>query len=355
MKNAKPKIGWLCAFAPEEIAMAAGLLPVRLSGGDESTAVADAYIYANLCPYVKSVLALGLNGKAKHLDGLIFARSCDGMRRMYDVWRSYVGTRFVYMLEVPKNRDEAAVGYFASQLLKFARALEQEFGKEITLELLNKAIKITNQVRKLMQYIYQVQHKIPLPLPGSEVFRLGLEGMQTDKKYFIAKLKRYYSDAKSLIEPRRKEDKARVLVMGNVMDRTDLFQLIEAAGADIAVADLCTALRYFEHPVDEDSDDPYLALARRYLGKVRCARMTGLNERLADVKERVKAYAVDGVVYTSVKFCDQHLADAPYFVEKLKDEGVAVLFLENDYTWGNIGQLKTRVEAFVEMLDSRRR
>jgi benzoyl-CoA reductase/2-hydroxyglutaryl-CoA dehydratase subunit BcrC/BadD/HgdB len=355
MKNAKPKIGWLCAFAPEEIAMAAGLLPMRLGGGGESTAVADAYIYSNLCPYVKSILALGLNGKAKHLDGIVFVRSCDGMRRLCDVWRSYIGTRFVYMLEVPKNRDEAAVEYFASQLRKFARALGQEFGKEITLESLNQAIKITNQVRRLMQRIYHIQRNLPLPLSGSEVFQLGLEGMHTEKKSFVAKLKRYYSDAKSSVKPHGKEGKARVLVSGNVVDRPDLFNIIEAAGADVAAADLCTALRYFERTVDEDSDDPYLALARRYLGKLRCARMTGLNERLAEVKELVKTYAVDGVVYTSVKFCDQHLADAPYFVDKLKDEGVAVLFLENDYTWADSGQLRTRVEAFVEMLGDRRR
>ena len=335
--------------------MAAGLFPIRLSGGGEATAMADAYIYSNLCPYAKSILALGINGKAKHLDGMVFVRSCDAMRRMYDVWRSYVDTRFVYMLEVPKNKDEAAVEYYASQLRKFAHALEQEFGREITLESLNHAIKITNQVRALMQRIYRIQRKLPLPLSGSEVFQLGLEGMHTDKKSFVAKLKKYYSDAKSLTKSHSKASKARLLVSGNVVDRPDLFNIIEAAGADVAAADLCTALRYFKHQVDEDSGDPYMALACRYLGKLRCARMTGLNERLAEVKELVKIYAIDGVVYTSVKFCDQHLYDAPYFVEKLKDEGLSVLFLENDYTWENIGQLRLRVEAFVEMLDSRRK
>jgi benzoyl-CoA reductase subunit C len=355
MKNAQAKIGWLCSCVPEEIILAAGLLPTRLIGDGETAAVADAYIYANLCPYVKSILALGLKGKAEHLDGLVFARSCDGMRRMCDVWRSYVDTRFVYMLEVPKNTDEASVEYFASQLRRFARALEQEFGKEITPASLKKAIKTTNQVSRQMQHIYRMQRKLPLPLSGSEVFKLGLEGMQADKKSFIARSKKYYSDAKSVTGPHDKVSKARILITGNVIDRPDLFHIIEAAGADVVAADLCTALRYFEHPVDEDSDDLYLALARRYLDKPRCPRMTGLNERLAEVKELVKTYAVDGVIYTSVKFCDQHLADAPYFMEKLGDDGVRVLFLENDYTWGNTGQLRTRVEAFIEMLDNRRR
>jgi benzoyl-CoA reductase/2-hydroxyglutaryl-CoA dehydratase subunit BcrC/BadD/HgdB len=355
MKNAQSQIGCLCSFTPEEIVMAAGLFPLRLSGQGEVTTAADAYIYSNLCPYVKSILALGINGKDEDLDGLVFVRSCDGMRRMYDVWRSYVGTRFTYMLEVPKNRDEAAVEYYASQLRKFASALEQEFGVKITTTSLNHAVKTANQVRRLMQDIYQVQRNIPLPLPGSQVFQLGLEGMKTEKESFIAKLKKYYGKAKSQIKQRGEKSKVRVLISGNVVDRPELFYLIEAAGAEVAAADLCTAMRYFDHLVEENSDDPYLALAQRYLGKLRCARMTGLAEHLVELKELIKTYAVDGVVYTSVKFCDQHLADAPYFAEKVRDEGVPVLFLENDYTWGNIGQLKTRVEAFIEMLDSGRR
>jgi len=335
--------------------MAAGLLPLRLSGQGEAATVADAYIYSNLCPYVRSILALGINGKANGLDGLVFVRSCDGMRRMYDLWRSYVGTRFTYMLEVPKNRDGTAMEYYASQLRKFASALEQEFGVKITTASLNQAVKTANQVRKLMQQIYKLQRGVPLPLPGSEVFQLGLEGMRMDKESFVAKLKKYYSKAKSQVKQRGGKGKVRVLISGNVVDRPELFNLIEAAGADVAAADLCTAMRYFDYPVEENSDDPYLALAQRYLGKLRCARITGLAEHFAELKELVKTYAVDGVVYTSVKFCDQHLYDAPYLMEKLKDDRIPVLFLENDYTWGNIGQLKTRVEAFVEMLDSGRR
>lgn len=355
MKNARYRIGWLCSFVPEEIVMAAGLLPLRLSGQGEATTLADAYIYSNLCPYVRSILALGINGKAKNLDGLVFVRSCDGMRRMYDVWRSYVGTRFTYMLEVPKNRDEAAIEYYASQLRKFTSALEQEFGVKITAASLNQAVKTANQVRKLMQQIYKLQRDVPLPLPGSEVFQFGLEGMRMDKESFVGKLRKYYSKAKSQVKQCGGKGKVRVLISGNVVDRPELFYLIEAAGADVAATDLCTAMRYFDYLVEENSDDPYMALARRYLGKLRCARMTCLGEHLAELEELIKTYAVDGVVYTSVKFCDQHLFNASYFMEKLKGEGVPVLFLENDYTWGNIGQLKTRVEAFVEMLDSGRR
>jgi benzoyl-CoA reductase/2-hydroxyglutaryl-CoA dehydratase subunit BcrC/BadD/HgdB len=114
-------------------------------------------------------------------------------------------------------------------------------------------------------------------------------------------------------------------------------------------------MRHFDYLVEEDTKEPYLALARGYLNRPGCSRMAGLEERLAETMKLAKDYAVDGAVYTSVKFCDQHLSDAPYFAEKLKEAGIPMLFLENDYTWSTIGQLKTRVEAFIEMLDAGRR
>jgi len=349
------RVGWLCSYVPEEIIMAAGLLPVRVSGGGETVGQADAYLYPNICPFIKSVLAQGLDGQAKDLAGLVFVRSCDGMRRLYDVWETYVPTPFVYMLEVPKNKDGAAVDYFATQLRRLATALGQEFGEKMTDKSLNQAIKAANEARKLIQGIYQNQCSVALPLRGSEVFQLGLDGMRMGKDAFVKKLKEYRPPSGNQVPGKGQNGKARILVTGNVVDRPDLFQLIENGGADVVAADLCTAMRHFNFLVDEDEGDPYLALARSYLNRPGCARMTNLEERLADAMKLAKDYAVDGVVYTSVKFCDQHLSDAPYFAEKLKEAGIPMLFLENDYTWSAVGQLKTRVEAFIEMLDAGRR
>ncbi|MBM3175642.1 MAG: 2-hydroxyacyl-CoA dehydratase, partial [Chloroflexi bacterium] len=236
--NEAERVGWLCSYVPEEVIMAAGLLPVRVSGGGGTVGTADAYLYPNVCPFVKSVMALGLNGQTKDMSGLVFTRSCDGMRRLYDVWKAYVPTRFVYMLEVPKNRDGAAVAYFATQLRRFATVLGQEFGREITDRSLNQAIEAANQARRLMQGMYQTQRTIPLPFSGSEVFQLGLEGMGMAKDAFVKKLKEYRLPTANQTSGKGKDGKARILVMGNVVDRPDLFNLIENGGADVVAADL---------------------------------------------------------------------------------------------------------------------
>ncbi|MDY6857149.1 MAG: 2-hydroxyacyl-CoA dehydratase family protein [Thermodesulfobacteriota bacterium] len=83
--------------------------------------------------------------------------------------------------------------------------------------------------------------------------------------------------------------------------------------------------------------------------------MTGLEQRFQQVRDLVNDYAVDGVVYSVVKFCDQHLCDAAYFAEKLDAEGIPLLLLENEYSWRDIGQIRTRIEAFVEMLQEKER
>ncbi|MDY6857148.1 MAG: 2-hydroxyacyl-CoA dehydratase family protein [Thermodesulfobacteriota bacterium] len=259
-QNTAPQIGWLCSYVPQEILLVAGFNPTRLSIEKEAIIMADAYIYLNLCPYIKSVLDLGLLKKADHLDGMVFIGSCDAMRRLYDVWKSYVGTRFVYMIYMPKNRDEGATRYFGTQLRKFTCSLEDEFSVKISNESLNEAIRATNQNRKFMQKIYDLQKKCPLPIKGSKLFELVMDGMTTGKDAFYVKLKQYYDTAKILTSEQREKAGTRILVTGNVIDQVDLFKLIEGAGAEVPAIDTCTGIRHFETLADEDTKDPIDAL-----------------------------------------------------------------------------------------------
>ena len=144
----------------------------------------------------------------------------------------------------------------------------------------------------------------------------------------------------------------RILISGNVMDRPDLFHMLESAGADLPIADLCTAFRHFARDVDEGNNDPYLALAQAYLGEPQCSRTAGPAQRISQIKKLIDTYRIDGVLLTSVKFCDFQLYDAPYLVKNLQEAGTPAMFLENDYTFSSADQMKVRVEAFVEMLET---
>jgi len=348
------RIGYFCPLVPEEIIMAAGLQPVRMAGEAESTSAADGHLYHNLCPYIKNVMSTGLDRGAKHLDGVVFARSCDGMRRMFDAWRTYIDTRFIYMLEVPKNTDEPALKYYASQLKDFASAIGQAFDVTIDDAALRAAIKQAGKFRQAAQDIFALQRSKPLPVKGSDLFAVSARASTQDKDAALKEIKKLSSAAGKAKPEKAGSRRPRILISGNMMDRPDLFELLEAAGADVPVADLCTDLRYFSRQADGTAGDPYLALARAYLGEPHCSRTASPIERTVEIQKLIRDYSIDGVLLTSLKFCDLHLYDAPYITETLKNAGIPVLFLENDYTFTNKGQLKVRIEAFIEVLNEKR-
>ena len=350
MPGAFNSIGYFCSLVPVEIITAAGLRPVRVKGKAETTAAADAHMYPNMCPYVKSLFTDGLDSGGSACDGVVFSRSCDCMRRLYDAWKAYVPNDFVYMLEAPKNCDDLAVEYFASQLRIFAQKLEEKSGVEVKEGALSEAVKAANHTRKMMRELYAAQSKSPLPVMGSELFKLGLEVISGNGQDIAARLKSVHKNIEKQAGPGPRGKKPRVLVSGNVMDKPGLFEIIEGAGAEVPVADLCTASRHFERTVDEDAPDIYRALATAYLGEPRCSRTATPAEIYARLSRKVKEYAIDGVLLTSLKYCDQQLNDIPYLLQKFTKAGTPVLFVENDYLFNDSGRLKTRVEAFIEML-----
>jgi len=345
------KIGYFCSMVPVEIITSAGLKPVRVKGKAGMTAAADAYLYPNMCPYIKSLFTDALEGGDAAFDGLVFARSCDGMRRLYDAWKAYIPSKFTYMLEAPKNVDDLAVAYYASQLRDFAVQMGKASGSEVTGPALEEAIRAANKARGMMRDLYSLQKRTPLPVSGSELFNLGLQTLYGDENDAAGRMSSIYKKAAKRDGPGRGRKKIRIMISGNVMDRPDVFQIIENVGAEVPVADLCTASRYFERTVDEHGSDPFMSLAAAYLDEPRCSRTAAPAEIYARISDKIKQFAIDGVLLTALKFCDQQLNDIPYLVRRLSADGTPVLFVENDYVFSDRDRVRTRVEAFVEMLE----
>jgi benzoyl-CoA reductase subunit C len=352
MQGSNKKIGYFCSMVPVEIVMAAGLKPAWVRGRANMTAAADAYLYPNMCPYIKSLFTDALADGDSVFDGLVFARSCDGMRRLYDVWKAYIPSKFVYMLETPKNVDRLAVEYFASQLRDFAVQIGKSSGSEVTGPALKEAIRSVNSTRNKMRELYSRQKDTPLPVHGSELFNYGLEMLRGDDGDTAGRISSLQNKAVKSGGQDRGQAKIRIMICGNVMDRPDLFQMIEGAGADVPVADLCTASRYFERNVDEHGGDPFMSLAEAYLGAPRCSRTAAPDEIYGRIRENIKQYAIDGVILTALKFCDQQLYDIPGLLKRMGEDGTPVLFVENDYVFNDRDRFRTRVEAFIETLQS---
>jgi benzoyl-CoA reductase subunit C len=341
----KKRVGYFCSYVPEELIIAAGLEPVRLKGEVEEVKEADAYLFSSICPSLKYILDSGLRKKFD-VEGIVFAHSCDGMRRLYDLWNQYGKTPFTYMLEIPKNRDENGIRYFSEQLRDLKAGLEDFFAITISNDKLEEAIALNNTHRQMVMELFEKQREAPPPLRGSDLLALCLEEATSPKEETTVKLKELIEKSESSNISQDKNP--RILITGNMGATLTLAQLTESAGASVVALDTCYGMKHYSGIVESDRD-PLEGLARRYLLKPACPRMPGFNTRIERLEELTQDYSIDGIIYSIIKFCDYGLFEAPEIRRSLGNR-LPLLILENDYIWSDEGRVKTRVEAFVEMI-----
>jgi bzd-type benzoyl-CoA reductase N subunit len=343
----KAVIGWDCSYTPEEIIYAAKALPIRVFGSMESTKLADAYCPRNMCSFARSCFDLALKGEYDFLDGFVVSRSCDNREKMFDFWKRYVKTPNFYFINTPHVNNEQSLAFFYDEIVRFKEWLENTFKTAVSNESLRNAIQIFNENRRLLRKLYDLKMKEPPLLSGVETLEIVFSSMMMPKEEHNQLLK----DLLENIENREDSPKSgvRILVSGSVMDNTALFKLIESLGGNIVADDLSTGTRYFWNLVEENGE-PIKAIAKRYLGKVPCPFTYQSEERFKHILNLVKNFNVEAVIIFVLKFCDTHLFDAPLLTEELKKSNIPVLYLEWDHSISGIAQLKTRIEAFLEMI-----
>jgi benzoyl-CoA reductase/2-hydroxyglutaryl-CoA dehydratase subunit BcrC/BadD/HgdB len=340
-----------CSYVPEEIIVAAGLVPKRIIPGARPSG-ADAHMHPNTCSYVRSVLASALAGDVSKASGIVIANSCDGMRRLHDLWNAYVADVPALFLDVPKKSDPVSVEYFASELKRFASQLEARCGgSRVTEARLAGAIRECNEVRGLMGDVFRLQRNPLSNVSGSAVHELFLRGIDSHPTAFADEIRGFIS-ARAGQEALPKG--ARIALTGGVVHRLDLIECIETSGGRVVVLNTCPGARHYEMLVAENSPDPMVALAERYLQKPSCARMEGIEERFQHLRRLASDSAADGVIYVSVKFCDTYLYEIPLMRATCEDAGIPFLAIESDYEWTGLEQMRTRVEAFLAVAGERR-
>jgi len=338
-------VGWTCTYIPIEIVEAAGLTPARILP-EPSSEKADAYLDPNFCPYVRACLGKAMDGEYKGLSGIIVANTCDGMRRLYDAWCHYMPPGFAFILDVPRTRSPNAIAYFRGRLQAFVRALEEYFKAEITEDSLRQATEEINRTRRLYQRLI-MNHIQGVPgLRYSALLALFSKEWEGPRRLFNDALEEIVRitgqcTQKELFSPR-------VLVTGSILDGTSIIELIEELGGTIVGVDCCLAERMVQEvPLDGDILN---ALSESYLGKIPCARMKDTATRAKFLLRQVEKTRAQGLIYGALKFCDPYLYEFPALKEKLQKRDVPILFLEGEYRGRLGGGIRTRVQAFLEML-----
>jgi len=358
LEDTKKKVaGIYCLFAPVELVRAAGAIPVSLCGKKEKPiADAERTLPPNLCPLIKSSYGYAVTDTCPFFsasDFLIGETTCDGKKKMYE----FLGLiKPLHLMHLPYLAMEPhALQFWHEEILRLGRFLEESTGQKIDRDHLRFEIRMHNRIRKLVRRISRFQAAERVPLSGLDMMTV----METKsffvypEKYldllqeFIAEMEAIAATGFSPFEP----DAPRILLTGCPIGKGSekVLRMIEECGGAVVCMENCTGVKGLDLLVDEEEKDPFLALARRYL-QIPCSCMTPNTGRQLLLNRLIGEFSVDAVVDLTFQCCHTYNIESQVIGNSVeKGFGLPFLHVETDYSQSDVEQLRTRIEAFLEM------
>ncbi len=356
-ESGKKVIGYFCCFVPDEIITAFDMVPYRIQGSQcDPIDQADAYVEPMACPYARSCFNLALNGKYDFLDGFVAPHSCDTIERMYHIWRHSMPAPFSHFINVPHMMGPSSDEFYRKELEFFIKGLETWSGKKLNTDKLRGAVRLYNERRAVLRELYELRKPDPPLVSGTEITVVLVAGMGIPAVEHMELVKKLIAEIKAC--PRPKAQKLpRIFLWGNEIDDIAFIKLIEESGAYVVMDDLCTGTRFFWDDVPE-TNDPLDGIVSRYI-HTHCprsyipkaeTRQKDLENRYGYIHHFIKEWNGNGVIFYIVRYCDTCELEGPDLREYLNEMKLPVLMIEDDYSTSTIGQLRTRVQAFLEMI-----
>jgi benzoyl-CoA reductase subunit C len=350
-------IGYFCCFVPDEIITAFDMVPYRIQGNPNMPIdEADAFIEPMACPFARSCLNLALGGEYDFLDGFVAPHSCDTIERLYNIWHHNKPSSFNHFINVPHMMGPSSVEFYRNELAYFIRKLEEWSGQKIDDGKLKKAVELYNQRRAVLRDLYELRKTNPPLVTGTEITKVLVAGMGIPASEHIKLVKKFIAEVRQRPTPKAQQG-PRIFIWGNEIDDIAFIRLVEESGAQVVMDDLCTGSRFFWDDVPV-TDDPLEGIAERYTN-THCPRSNvpqaqsrelDLENRFGYIRRFVKEWKVDGAIFYTVRYCDTCELEGPDLKEYLSSLKLPVLMIEDDYSTSTMGQLRTRIQAFLEMI-----
>jgi benzoyl-CoA reductase/2-hydroxyglutaryl-CoA dehydratase subunit BcrC/BadD/HgdB len=345
-------VGIMCEFTPRELIMAADAVPVCLCGGSaETIGSAEQHLPANLCPLIKSTYGYHVEGSNPFLemaDMIVAETTCDGKKKMYELLAQ---SRKMHVLELTQKPDDGdAMSHWVSELKKLKGELERYYGVEITDEKIRRAIGVMNRERALRRGLAELMRAENPPLTGQELLlcKSNISGIDADFVQYEKAIEFFESRGSGCGGKKRR----RVLLTGvPVVHGADrILDIIEDNGGLVVCMENCTGLKPIIEDVDEEADDPIVAIAEKYF-HLPCSVMTHNNRRLELLEKLAKEYNADCIIDLVWQACLTYDVES-YFVKKVAEEklGLPYLKIETDYSPSDSARIAVRVEALFEMV-----
>ncbi len=351
-------VGTFCLYVPEELIRAVGGLNVGLCAGAEwAYDEAECYVPRNTCALIKAAMGFKL-GKvcpyAESADLVIGETTCDGKKKTWELLGEMVP---VYVTELPQMKRPADRTLWRGEIERLVEKLEEVSGRKLEAAALKTATREVNDKRRALQRLNACRAAHPAPISGRDALLAVQVAFYDDVPRFTQmvnkiadELEQRVADGVGVVPP----EAPRVLITGTPMSIPNwkIHTIVEKAGAVVVGEEQCTGSRYYEKLVDESPEtlDGMLdAIADKYLD-INCACFTPNTARTYDVLRLARDLHADGVIHQSLQFCATYQTEATSVDRAVKQAGYPVLRLDTDYSDEDVGQLSTRVEAFVEML-----
>jgi benzoyl-CoA reductase/2-hydroxyglutaryl-CoA dehydratase subunit BcrC/BadD/HgdB len=353
-------VGTFCLFVPEEVVVALDGIAVGLcAGADFSVPIAETELPRNLCPLIKSFYGFKLGKICPYFeaaDVVVGETTCDGKKKAYELLGDI---HPVYVMEVPNKKDPADRDLWRAELDAFIAAMEETTGKKLTAENLAEATKKINAKRHAIKRVHELRWRDPTPISGKDALLIMQVSFYDDVERFTQSTNAVADELEKRVaagEGVFPKGTPRLMISGTPMavPNWKLHQITETSGAAVVAEEMCTGFRYYKGTVDEGAqtlEEMKEALIDHYMG-INCACFTPNEPRLDDISYLYKNSGAQGIIHATLSFCTPYLVEQGN-VKKFADKNsIPLIPVETDYAEGDMGQLKTRIDAFIEQVSS---
>jgi len=356
--NGQKRFGYQCNYTPLELLSASGARHIRLfrAGGSDAVALGERFTQSIYCDFSKSCLGYLASGDPLYgaIDKVYNFYTCNTVKRISEVMERWVPIKLLNLPKLPQEAESRK--FFRLEMLDLIQDLEAVTGNKITEQALHDQIVLQNKVRRILKAISELRKKPHCILTGGQYLELAKGYYYLPAEKALTAYQAIYEQLSNLAAPPEKEQRLRFLVSGSTLADGDrrIHDILENTfDGRVVVEDVCTGVRPFYHTLPE-TGDPIDALVTGYLDQAPCARMKPLSAAAQFAADLGVEYQVDGVFFTYLKFCQVHSVGMKEYIVAFQRAGLPVLELSNDYSHSAEGQLKTRIEAFIEVLSDPR-
>lgn len=355
-------IGYTCYHIPEVLLNVGNCFSVRMRAPRTgSLDIATYYMSSYLCGFSKAILERGIEGGYNFLSALMGSESCSEMNRAYEHFELLNLVEndnfFVSIADIPFKIEPHTIKHYANQMrIKVLNKLRDVYGVDTSDDALRKAVKEHNEVCRLITEIGEYRKEENPRITGYEFHVLNLITYCCPKYLIIDKLRETAEELKIRVPDEKKTYRAKVVVVGSEMDDPDFTKLIEESGALVVADRYCFgSLPGREEIILNDTDDVLEQIVLHYMKTCQCPRYMSqekVHGRKEFVKHLVEEYHADGVIYEQIKFCEYWGYERALASHIITNEyGIPSVTVDRQYTASASGQLRTRVQAFVESLE----